>query len=201
VKVHSLLHGSRANGPGVRSVVWVQGCAVSPHCPGCHNPLTHPFDAGREIQVADLADEIIRNAAPGTAGLTISGGEPMNQAVSVFALIDNIRQKAPSWTVGMFTGYTLDELMNGLFDLREPGILKGRESLQALWIYCLKPQLDFLVSGRYDRSQPAKEPLISSANQRLSIYTNRYTYDDFSGPLVEFGIGPEGLTTITGFPG
>ena len=50
---------SIVDGPGIRYVIFTQGC---PHgCPGCHNPETHDFAGGREIDAETLLAEIRRN--------------------------------------------------------------------------------------------------------------------------------------------
>lgn len=53
LQVAAYLPRSRANGPGLRSVLWVQGCPF--HCPGCFNPDFLPFAAGRVVSAAELA--------------------------------------------------------------------------------------------------------------------------------------------------
>jgi hypothetical protein len=52
--LHALIPASRANGPGLRTVVFFQGCKVG--CVGCWNPRTHPFH-GTEIKVDAVAQE------------------------------------------------------------------------------------------------------------------------------------------------
>ena len=47
---------SRANGPGERAVIWVQGCTIG--CPGCYNAFTHPHEAKRIMALESLAEWI-----------------------------------------------------------------------------------------------------------------------------------------------
>ena len=54
--LHALIPASRANGPGLRAVVFFQGCRVG--CVGCWNPRTHPFH-GAEIKVDAVAQEVL----------------------------------------------------------------------------------------------------------------------------------------------
>jgi len=55
LRLHAFLPRSRANGPGWRSVVWVQGCSLG--CPGCFNPQTHDrAEAGEVAEVAEVAE-------------------------------------------------------------------------------------------------------------------------------------------------
>jgi len=52
--LHSFVPATRANGPGLRSVVFFQGCSL--HCPGCWNPSSQKF---RGIDVTVLLESLI----------------------------------------------------------------------------------------------------------------------------------------------
>ena len=54
--------------------------------------------------------------------------------------------------------------------------------------------------GRYDQTLPVKEPLRTSRNQRLVLFTNRYQDGDFGPQLVEISIEVGGRSVLTGFP-
>src|SRR4051794_30311747 len=75
-------------GPGVRAVIWVQGCPF--RCPGCVAPETHAQAGGEVIEVGTLAAEL---AALPIDGVTFSGGEPMEQAGALNAAIDLARRR------------------------------------------------------------------------------------------------------------
>ena len=57
LRLHAFLPRSRANGPGTRAVIWVQGCSLG--CPGCFNPKTHAFSGGEEVPVEELFQRIV----------------------------------------------------------------------------------------------------------------------------------------------
>src|ERR1039458_5511910 len=96
--LHALIPASRANGPGLRAVVFFQGCKVG--CVGCWNPRTHPFH-GAEVTVDAVAQEVLRAHQEYTLeGITLSGGEPMQQAHSLLQLIKGLRQLAPELSFG-----------------------------------------------------------------------------------------------------
>ena len=64
-----------ANGPGVRTSLFVSGCTH--HCKGCFNEMAWDFNSGKEY-TTDVEGEIISSLSPSfIAGLTILGGEPM----------------------------------------------------------------------------------------------------------------------------
>ena len=78
-KIHSVFSGGTVDGPGIRFVVFTQGCPL--RCKFCHNPDTWKIGAGEERSVDDLIREIVRykNYFGSNGGLTISGGEPLVQ--------------------------------------------------------------------------------------------------------------------------
>ena len=174
MRVHATIAGSRANGPGIRSVIWVQGC-VGMNCPGCFNEKTHSVYGGYEVDPETLAIDIVRLAEPGTEGVTVSGGEPLQQTLAVWTFMHSIKKLRPNWSIGMFSGYTGSEWGAGRI------VFAG--------------YLDWAVLGRYDRTRPAKG-FCSSDNQELKIY-RRYCEADFQ-PMKEVLIGEDGLTQITG---
>lgn len=81
LKVHSIETFGTVDGPGIRFVIFLQGCPLK--CLYCHNRDTWKFDAGNETDISDLISEIKRyipymNSSKG--GVTLSGGEPLLQA-------------------------------------------------------------------------------------------------------------------------
>ncbi len=79
-RVHSIQSMGTLDGPGVRFVVFTQGCPL--RCACCHNPDTWGFDAGREYEAADLAARAARYREyfGADGGVTLSGGEPLCRA-------------------------------------------------------------------------------------------------------------------------
>jgi anaerobic ribonucleoside-triphosphate reductase activating protein len=91
--LHALIPASRANGPGLRAVVFFQGCSIG--CVGCWNPKSHRF-RGTEITVDVVTQQVLRaRALYGLEGITFSGGEPMQQADSLLGLLHSLREQAP----------------------------------------------------------------------------------------------------------
>jgi len=79
-RIHSLESGGMVDGPGIRFVVFTQGCPL--RCLYCHNPDTQALWEGREISVDDLMTDIAkyRSYMKFTGGgVTITGGEPLIQ--------------------------------------------------------------------------------------------------------------------------
>ncbi len=157
--------GTRALGPGLRSVAWVQGCPF--RCRGCIAPDWIPFREARPVTPADLAAELLAN--PAVTGLTFSGGEPMAQAAGLAAVIAAAREQRPL-TLICFTGYRLAELRS-----RPPG--PGVADLLA--------QTDVLIDGRYVAARNSGRGLRGSDNQQIHFLTSR-----LAGHAAELADGP-----------
>jgi anaerobic ribonucleoside-triphosphate reductase activating protein len=96
---------SIVDGKGFRYVVFTQGC---PHnCPGCHNPQSHDFNAGRLVDIQNLFQEICEN--PLLKGVTFSGGEPFCQPKPLTELARIVH--AQKLDITTFTGYTYEDLL------------------------------------------------------------------------------------------
>ena len=72
VRIAGVIPESVVDGPGLRAVVFFQGCPH--HCPGCHNPETWDPQGGERLSL----DEVWRRLRyhPLLSGVTFSGGEP-----------------------------------------------------------------------------------------------------------------------------
>jgi anaerobic ribonucleoside-triphosphate reductase activating protein len=192
--VHTIMPATRANGPGLRCVVFVQGCNLG--CPGCWNFWGHTF-RGAEFAVETILAEVVnRHRQYSFDSVTFSGGEPMQQADDLAELLQGLRSALPRLSVGMFTGYSEEELETGRYFTRR-GV--DQDQRLALW-RSIRSQLDFAVMGRYDRLQPSDAPMRTSANQALRLFSTRHTEMDFSVQTVEITIAADGLTRTTGFP-
>ncbi|MBI4326753.1 MAG: radical SAM protein [Chloroflexi bacterium] len=106
LRMHHFLPRSRANGPGWRAVLWVQGCSLG--CPGCFNPETHAFDAGEVLSV-DRLFQRIEALGDSVEGLTVSGGEPFQQLRPLTALLRHVRAETPL-SIIVFTGFAWEEV-------------------------------------------------------------------------------------------
>ncbi|MBH24058.1 MAG: ribonucleoside-triphosphate reductase activating protein [Myxococcales bacterium] len=176
INVARTLPRSAVNGPGERFVVWVQGCSL--RCPGCWNPDTWSVKPRRPVRASALAQEIL--GASGIEGVTLTGGEPFEQASALVHLVTPLRQAGLS--VMAFTGFRLDEL--------------GDERRRALLSLC-----DVVVAGRYVRALRAELGWRGSSNQRVHFLTDRYTPAAVpDAPECEVYIEPDGSLTMTGFP-
>ncbi len=91
-KIHSVFSGGTVDGPGIRFVVFTQGCPL--RCKYCHNPDSWLATDGEYRSVQDLVNEIVRykNYFGSNGGLTVSGGEPLLQIDFVIELCKAVKQ-------------------------------------------------------------------------------------------------------------
>jgi anaerobic ribonucleoside-triphosphate reductase activating protein len=168
---------STVNGPGERFVLWVQGCTLA--CPGCWNPDTWSRAPRTTVHPLDLAGTIVATA--GIEGVTLTGGEPFEQAAQLVPLVSHVR--AAGLSVMTFTGFELDELET-----------KAQRGLLAA--------CDIVVSGRYrQRARSSDLAWRGSSNQTVHFRTGRYgpeVLPDTSG--CEIHLADDGSLALTGFP-
>jgi anaerobic ribonucleoside-triphosphate reductase activating protein len=193
--LHGFIPASRANGPGLRAVIFFQGCTLA--CRGCFNPESHPF-GGSEVIVDAVADKVLRaHKEHGVEGATFTGGEPMQQAPALLELIQTLRQQVPSLSFGLFSGYSDLELVLGRYSIW------GRDYSEAdrrrLWQE-IRERLDFAVLGRFNEAQPCGMPLRTSRSKALRMLSSRYGVKDYGPQSVEVIIHSDGRAQVTGFP-
>ncbi|MDO4219821.1 MAG: 4Fe-4S single cluster domain-containing protein [Candidatus Saccharibacteria bacterium] len=99
-------HDSIVNGPGLRAVLWTQGCRQ--HCPGCQNPETWAESGvGKLVSIEEVKEEL--RALKGQSGLTFCGGEPMLQAKACREIAE-FCHKELGWNVWSFTGLVYEQI-------------------------------------------------------------------------------------------
>ena len=139
---------SIVDGEGIRSVIWTQGCPH--HCPGCHNPTTHSYDAGFISDIEEIKEQI--DALEGQDGITFSGGDPMEQPEACAEIASFCKEK--NLNVWCYTGYTFEELQE-----------KMKEN-KAILSFLKK--IDVLVDGKFILKEKSYDVIFrGSKNQRL----------------------------------
>lgn len=135
---------SIVDGPGIRTVIWTQGCGHA--CPGCHNPGTHAFNGGVEVDVEEVKKAL--DEVEGQNGVTFSGGDPVYQIEPVLELAKYV--KAKNLSVWLYSGFTFEEILN---------LSKGKELLATI---------DCLVDGKFDIKTRSLDLVFrGSENQRV----------------------------------
>lgn len=90
-RIHSFQSLGTVDGPGIRNVVFMQGCPL--RCACCHNPDTWDFNGGEEIEGDKLIEKIFRFRSyfGSDGGVTVSGGEPLCQAEFLTELFSGLK--------------------------------------------------------------------------------------------------------------
>ncbi|MEW6156173.1 MAG: 4Fe-4S single cluster domain-containing protein [Verrucomicrobiota bacterium] len=168
---------SFANGPGRRAVIWTQGCSLG--CHGCFNPETHSREGGQIADVAHLG-QMVLELSDELEGLTISGGEPLQQMLPLLELLELIRQQS-RLSIILFSGFEFAEIQ--------------RFPKAAQLLGCL----DVLIAGRYDQRRRFAAGLRGSTNKTIHLLSPRYSAADLEAvPAAEAVISPDGALWFSG---
>lgn len=127
----------------------------------------------------ELFDRILAGSGS-VDGITISGGEPLHQAVALGDLLSRIHQQT-KLTVLLFSGFSWEEIQ------LQPKAIR------------LLPYIDVLIAGRYVAERRLASGLIGSANKSVHFLSNRYTGADLLDiPQGEVLISPAGDVILSG---
>lgn len=142
-KIHSIETMGLVDGPGIRFVAFMQGCAI--RCAYCHNPDTWTTEGGQEYTPRELVDKMKRykpyfNSSGG--GVTFSGGEPLLQPEFLLETLKLCKEE------GIHT--TLDTAGVGFGDYKE--ILKYTDLVMFDIKHLNKDEYEKLVGKKIDKS-------------------------------------------------
>lgn len=184
VSIARFLPSTRAEGPGERTAIWVQGCAI--RCPGCFNPHMWTFRGGEQVAPDELVTRILDS---GTAGLTLLGGEPFDQAAALSKVARAVRRAGRS--VMTFTGYTEAQLRQAIEVSRED-------------VAALLGETDLLVAGPFLRDRiDTVRPWVGSTNQEFVVLSDRFPHllDDLrlTPDRVEISVDASGQIAVNGW--
>ena len=93
-KIHSIESFGTVDGPGIRFVIFMQGCALK--CKYCHNRDTWDLSGGSLISVDDLLNKVDRYKSyilPSGGGVTVTGGEPLLQPKFLINLFKELKKR------------------------------------------------------------------------------------------------------------
>jgi pyruvate formate lyase activating enzyme len=118
--VHSLETFGTVDGPGIRFVLFMQGCLMK--CQYCHNPDTWELNEGKEMTVEEALSEIepyINYYRSSGGGLTVSGGEPTLQARFVAELFKEVKSRWNLHTTLDSNGFNDPDKIRDLLDVTD----------------------------------------------------------------------------------
>ena len=147
IRMHGMLRHSLVNGPGIRCVLFLQGCTH--HCPGCQNPETHDIHGGTPCSTQAILNDILTDR--NLDGVTLSGGDPLLQPKACTEIAKACKQHGLS--VWVYTGYLFEDIYTEKL---------GKDATNLL------QYIDVLVDGLFDEALKNENCLwCGSTNQRL----------------------------------
>lgn len=150
MKIARILYPVTVLGPGKRIAIWVAGC--SKKCKGCANPELWDKDQYPDMDMVNLKDAIqmLYEKSNGQVdGITISGGEPFEQAEELLQLVQFLQEKTED--ILIFSGKKIEELM------------QEKSSAEIV------DEITVLVDGEYVEEENFGEVLRGSKNQRIHL--------------------------------
>jgi len=148
IRLFGLVPDSIVDGIGYRTAIFTQGCHHG--CEGCHNPDSHDPAGGTLWMLDDVESKFSAN--PLLDGITLTGGEPFEQAAACGELARRARRKGLS--IWIYSGYTYEELF--------------RMAQKNLDVKVLLDEGDILVDGKFVQAERTLDlPFCGSRNQRV----------------------------------
>lgn len=137
-----IIRGTTVDGPGFRTSIYMAGCTHD--CPGCHNPSSHDFNAGKKMTLEEIM-EIVKEE---DFNVTLSGGDPLCSPAKTKRLAKAI--KDAGYDIWLYTGFTIEEI-------------RRNSELESVLEY-----IDTVVDGPYIASRRDPDLLFrGSSNQRI----------------------------------
>lgn len=166
-------------GPGVRTVVWFQGCSI--HCKGCWNTEMWDTSPKQLIERQDFLNYLVNIGKP----ITFLGGEPLDQSGNLLWLVRNLKKSGAN--IMLYTGYEPEEI-----------------ALNPVWKE-ICGFADILVPGRYKEEQrditlrwrgSSNQPIITTIGGEIEDRNEVEIHIDEDGKIVCMGYPTEEMEDI-----
>lgn len=153
MKVASIVNNDLANGPGIRTSIFVSGCPH--HCPHCHNQELWDYNVGTEFSEKTIQQVIALLTEYGIhRGLSVLGGEPLAPAniEEVTRLCREVKAALPDVDIWLWTGYDFTEKK-----------------------FCdIMNYVDVVVDGKFVQElKPGDHPWRGSSNQKIYMKNDK----------------------------
>lgn len=179
LNVADIVLRSKIHGPGIRTVIWFQGCPI--RCKSCWNPHLIPDIPRHLVRVEKLAEFIM--SLEEIEGITLTGGEPLYQGKALLNFVKLIKSRS-ELTIMLYTGYNQEQIHDDI----------SKEIIRLS---------DIIVFGPYVES---KRDLFlrwrGSSNQVIVIQNEKYRDYMYVDNLneAEIHITDNGEIILVGFP-
>ena len=132
MKYHNITKDDMLNGDGLRVVLWVAGCTH--RCPGCQNPITWDINGGVAFDTTAKKELFNELQKEHISGITLSGGDPLHPSLltDIKSLILEIKEKYPTKTIWLYTGFDFEDIKNIDFIKEIDVIVDGKFILDLL---------------------------------------------------------------------
>ena len=105
---HDINHCDMLNGNGIRVSLWTAGCSV--HCEECQNQQTWDFNSGIPFDENALQELYEALNKPYIKGLTLTGGNPIDNASDILYICKTVKEKFPTKDIWLYSGYTFEQI-------------------------------------------------------------------------------------------
>ncbi len=140
-RIHSFQSLGTVDGPGVRSVIFMQGCPL--RCVCCHNPDTWDFEGGEEKSADALVERVLRYRAyyGSGGGVTVSGGEPLMQSEFLIELFEKLKKYGLHIALDT-SGCLLDKEVKALLEFTDLVLLDFKHFKEDDYLKYTKMEMD-----------------------------------------------------------
>ncbi len=189
-RIHSVESFGTVDGPGIRYVVFMQGCPM--RCVYCHNPDTWKIGAGEEMSAGQIISEYKKNSAfYEKGGITVTGGEPLLQIDFLIDLFKKAKEEGIHTCIDT-SGVVFDEKNSEKMDE-----LMEFTDLVMLDIKHIDPEKHKEITGMDNKNILAFAKYLDSKNVRIWIrHTVVENITDTPDELIRLGEFIGGLKNL-----
>lgn len=160
-KIHSFESLGAVDGPGIRFVVFMQGCHL--RCKYCQNRDTWDINAGKSYTVKEVIEKILRYKnyiLASNGGVTLSGGEPLLQQDFVIALFRELKKQNISTCLDTSGMFSITDKIKQIVDLTDIFLLD---------IKCINDETCKWLTGSSNKLELEFAKYINDKNKRIWI--------------------------------
>lgn len=160
-KIHSFESLGAVDGPGIRFVVFMQGCHL--RCKYCQNRDTWDINEGKSYTVKEVVEKILRYKnyiIASNGGVTLSGGEPLLQQDFVIALFRELKRQNISTCLDTSGMFTITDKIKQIVDLTDIFLLD---------IKCINDETCKWLTGSSNKLELEFAKYINDKNKRIWI--------------------------------
>ncbi len=157
LNINSIIYNTAVEGPYHRTALWVQGCSIN--CADCCNTHMLSTTKSKVLSISEIVESLLNALVknPEIEGISILGGEPLDQSTELLHLLKTIKEKIPNYGVILFTGYEWSQLT---------ACPKKSQIIE----FC-----DLIIAGPYKKElHSRKRRWIGSDNQSIQFTSPRY---------------------------